>query len=142
MRDAIGWWVDLAIGVVLMAMCMINLGGLTTEWNTPIADAIEDKTMQKGNLSSYVNEDIKTGRDLLMMLQVADEYTPYPKSIRINDTPIIDFTADWYTQKTAHINLVYSATGEYRLSTLLDKKVLSIEYVENNGDPYWHYITE
>ena len=142
MKDVMVFWIDLAIAVAFLAFAMVNIIPLSIAWNTPITDVIEDKTMRSAILSGAEGDDSRTGYDLLFSLMIADEYTPYPKSIKINDTPIIDFVPEWYTQKSSQVNKIYSATGDWKLVNLLDKGIKSVDYVDNGGDPYWHFILE
>lgn len=142
MNSGISYYLDLAVLVISMAFAMLTLPNLTAAWQTPIITQIEDKTALDSEQSVYTEPTLKTGYDLLMSLVVADNLVPYPKSIRINDTPVIDLDNSWMMHKNENIGIIYSDSGSWKLSTMLHYKITKVEFVQNGGDPYWQYILE
>lgn len=55
----------------------------------PIAVTYEDKTAKTVQDALVVGKPVYTGRDLLSVIMVMDEFVPYPRKIRINDGPVI-----------------------------------------------------
>lgn len=85
----------------------------------------------------------KYGRDILFSLINTDIMSPYPRAIKINDTPVIKIDNLFLTTKMRNVAMIYSSTGEYKLSTMLDWKVTSEKYVYDDGDfAYIHYTLE
>lgn len=100
----------------------------------------EDKTALDVQNSLYMYEDIKTGKDLMMSLVVVDDNVAFPRSIRINNTPIIDLNNAWIINKYTNIVKVYETGGQWKLGNMLDWKIQEVKYEYNSGDPYLHYI--
>lgn len=135
-------WLDLAL-----LICMLVIGTpfvimITIEASNPITSYEPDKTAIDTEMGLIVDDVKKTGADLLMSLAVTDDLIAFPRSIKINDTPIIDIDKAWVIDKSSNIARIYSETGQYKLGTMLDWFVKSVTYVNNNGDPYLHYILE
>lgn len=142
MGKGIDYWFDLLLAVVMMALTVINMPVLATEWVRPLSSGIVDKTTIETDYSLYVEDKIKTGADLLMMMVVADEYTQYPRSIKINETPIIDLDDTWIANKSINISKIYNINGSYKLGGMLEYEITSTTFVENSNDPYWHFGLE
>lgn len=135
-------WLDLAV-----LICMLVIGTpfvimITIEASNPITSYEPDKTAIDTEMGLIVDDVKKTGADLLMSLAVTDDLIAFPRSIKINDTPIIDIDKAWVIDKSSNIARIYSETGQYKLGIMLDWFVESVTYVNNNGDPYLHYILE
>lgn len=135
-------WLDLAL-----LICMLVIGTpfvimITIEASNPITSYEPDKTAIDTEMGLIVDDVKKTGADLLMSLAVTDDLIAFPRSIKINDTPIIDIDKAWVIDKSSNIARIYSETGQYKLGIMLDWFVKSVTYVNNNGDPYLHYILE
>ena len=135
-------WLDLMLLILVLSAGVTMLPTLFVEYSMPIMSYTEDKTAMDVNSGLIVDETVKTGADVFLSLVVADEYCPFPRSIRINDTPVIDITKEWLSNKYTNLQNIYSSSGDYRLSVMLDWTVTSIEYVENGGDPYIQYRLE
>ena len=135
-------WFDLMLLILVLSAGVTMLPTLFVEYSMPIMSYTEDKTAMDVNSGLIVDETVKTGADVFLSLVVADEYCPFPRSIRINDTPVIDITKEWLSNKYTNLQNIYSSSGNYRLSVMLDWTVTSIEYVENGGDPYIQYRLE
>lgn len=135
-------WLDFMLLVLVLAAGITMLPTFFLECSTPIISYHEDKTAKDINSGLSVGEVEKTGADLFLSLVVVDEYCPFPRSIRINDTPVIDITKDWLSQKYSNLQKIYRSDGDYRMSDMLDWTVTSVEYVENGDDPYIQYRLE
>lgn len=135
---------ELALLVLCMVMATFNLVLFTNEVNNPLIAYTEDKSAVDAENAIYQGEVGLTGADLLMSLTNIDAYTPYPRSIQINDTGIIDLNNDFVTNKYVYIQMLYNGGGKYGsgLKTWVNWTVTSVEYVPNNGDPYIRYVLE
>lgn len=142
MNSALSYYWDMMLLVLVLAIAVVNLPILTTEWSNGIAVRMEDKTALDSDNSIYVDDVMKTGADLMMALAIVDSMIPYPRSIRINDTPIIDLDNAWIASKTSNLISIYSSSGNWKLGTMLNHQITKVEFVENGGDPYWHYTLE
>lgn len=136
------YWLDAMLLVLMMALSLINLPALAKEWSVPLSSGIKDKSTVVSTAGVYHEDTVKTGQDLLMSLIVLDDYVQYPRSIRINDTPIIDLDTAWMTNHSANVSAIYNINGQWKLGSMLNYTITKVEYVENNGDPYWHYVLE
>lgn len=137
-------WLDLILLIIVLGFGVIVLNVCAVEYSNPLSTKVEDKTVVKTEEELLIDDSIKTGKDLLMSLVVVDEFVSYPRAIKINDTPVIQFTDSWIVSKNQNIAQIYSATGEYRLGLMLDWKIESVRYVyENNGSGYlWYKLTQ
>lgn len=140
--SGISKWLDFVLLIVIIAASVVILPVVFQEYSTPILQSIEDKTALDVKNALYVGNEEKTGADLLMSLVVVDEYTPYPRAIRINNTPIIVLDKSWVSSKYRNISIIYSTSGAYKLGNMLDWEITSVSYVPNNGSPYIQYILE
>ena len=141
------WWdfVVLAVSLVIGISC---LGAVTRTIAEAELPRYEDKSYFNANDAIQVYQYPRDGRDIMALLMVADEYTPYPGRIRVNDTPIITLDKNWVAYRNKNINVYYSSSGVYKFQDLLDKKILSVEFVHGT-DPatgavvdYIQYRTE
>ena len=139
---ALSKWFDLVLLILILTIGVLLLPFVFIELNTPIMSKIEDKTALRVENALYVGHVNKTGADLFMGLVVVDEFLPFPKSIRINETPVIDLNKTWIANKYGNINKIYSEEGEYKLSKMLDWNITSVEFIENGGDSYWQFRLE
>lgn len=137
-------WLDLILLIIVLGFGVIVLNICVVEYSSPLSTKAEDKTIVKTEEELLIDDSIKTGRDLLMSLVVIDEFISYPRAIKINDTPVIQFTDSWIVSKNQNIAQIYSTTGEYQLGLMLDWKIESVQYVyENNGSGYlWYKLTQ
>lgn len=133
-------WLQLAVLVLVLGMGSFNVSALFREASTPIIRDYQDKTALDAKGSLMVEGAIKTGADLMFALINSDLNLPYPRSIKINSSPIIDLNNEFIANLDTNLALIYSSAGEYKLSTMLDYKVTKVEYIwdDINGD-YWHY---
>ncbi|MBQ2885837.1 MAG: hypothetical protein IJE43_19100 [Alphaproteobacteria bacterium] len=133
-------WLQLAVLVLVLGIGSYNVSALFRETSTPIIRDYQDKTALDAKGSLMVEGAIKTGADLMFALINSDLNLPYPRSIKINSSPIIDLNNAFIANLDTNLALIYSSVGEYKLSTMLDYKVTKVEYIwdDVNGD-YWHY---
>lgn len=141
MRHGIFEWLDIAILVLVMSMSVMQFPILFEETSKPIIKDYEDKTALFAGGSVYTELANKTGAELMMSIVNADENTPYPRSIKINNTKIIDLDNAFIANKQLNISGIYSSSGEYKLGTMLNWNIESVTFVQDkiNGD-YWHYV--
>jgi hypothetical protein len=139
-------FVLLIVGAATSLILMLVM--LTQE---PIISPSEDKSMVAVNGALDDFGEGLTGHDLLLMLMNVDSMTPYPRAVKINDTPVIVIDEKYVASKMGNLADIYREDGDYKLKTLLDKRVVSQEYVyddttnldsENNIIPYIHYVLE
>lgn len=142
MNSALSYYWDMMLLVLVLALAVINLPVLTNEWDKDIAVRMEDKSALDSENSIYVDDVMKTGADLMMALSIVDSMIPYPRSIRINETPVIDLDNAWIANKTSNLISIYSSSGNWKLGTMLNYQITNVEFVNNGGDPYWQYTLE
>ena len=138
--DMVHEWLSLAILVLVLGISTVELGILLREASTPIIKDYEDKTALNATGSIMSDFEGQTGVDILMSLANADLNVPYPRSIRINNTPIIDINDAFLADVSSNLAAIYSPSGQYKLGSMLDYKVDKVEFVSDNvnGD-YWQY---
>lgn len=141
MHNTVSIWLDVAILVLVLGMAVTNITPLLVEASKPIVKDYEDKTALKSYGDTYTESRVKTGADLVASLLNLDENIPYPRSIRVNNLPIIDLDNAFITNKQPNISAIYSKYGDFKLSTMLEWTITKIEFVYDpvNGD-YWHYV--
>lgn len=137
---AIEKWVDLALLVMSLVVGVSMLALIVRVSNTPIAAVYEDKTTVQSIEEIQVDKSMKTGKDVLMCLVVADDLMPYPRAIRLNDTPVVYMTDDWLTSKNKMVAEIYKASGSYNLKSMLDWNVTDVQYVYDGGSGYFQYV--
>lgn len=121
-----------AVTVTLLALCQ-----------NPIIEQGEDKTFATSQGVQYWEDYDIYGRDLLLMLFNTDPMSPFPRAIKINNTPVIKLDKSFVADKMKNVSEIYSSQGQYRLSTMLDWKVVEEKYVYDGADaPYIHYVLE
>ena len=152
MNSAIDFYGDIVQALLCMMVGITTLIMVITATQDPITPGMDDKTIIQ---SEYVHElpqirdsegipqvylTNKTGMDLVMALYLADEYTPEPKSIRLNETPIVDMSQIIYS-KGSSINTLWGSEY-YRYIDFYQKPIYDITYVIDtaNGDYYKFYI--
>lgn len=140
MKNSTDLTLELITLIAALLLGVMAIGIMMQEWSNPLSLSYVDKTMQPADLSVYSSFSTMDSTDVVLSFMIIDEEQPYPKSIRINDTPVVDFTADWYTRRTTHVNQMYSSAGDWKLVTLINKNIADVSYVLNNGDHYWHYV--
>lgn len=133
---------DIMILVFVAIGCTLLLPLYFTVMFTNPISYTEDKTALDVQNSLYMYEDIKTGKDLMMSLVVVDDNIAFPRSIRINNTPVIDFNNEWIVNKYTNIVKVYETSGQWKLGNMLEWKIKEVKYEYNSGDPYLHYILQ
>lgn len=136
-------WLDLAVLVVMMGVATIILFPLMVELKTPVIADYSDKTALDATGSIMMEGEIKTGADLFLAISNTDLNIPYPRSIRINNTPIIDLNNAFIAKLSENLALIYTDSGDYKLKSMLNYKITSISFVHDdvNGD-YWQYTLQ
>lgn len=143
MTSVIEKYIELSISVFLYITSAALTLTLLVLASDPIITQGSDKSFVESAGIQQVQESTEYGRDLLLMLLNTDPMTPYPRAIKINDTPVIKLDNDFIAAKMRNISAIYSASGPYKLSTMLNYKIASYEYVyEGTGAPYIQYRLE
>lgn len=143
MIDVVLDYVELCFSIFLYVIAATFTCALLLNTHTPIQVLGTDKTFIESTGVQEYNEFQLKGSDLLLVLLNVDPMSPYPKAIKINDTPVIKITNDFIAYKMRNISDIYNKNGEYKLSEMLDYVVTSKEYVySGDGAPYIHYTLE
>ena len=132
MISAVMEYVHIAILVLAMVMSVAALLILYGVLATPIVEPASDKTALVASNAVYgtpTELSAERGSDVLMSLLATDEQTPYPRSVRINDTPIIDLNTLWLSDKYNNISRIYNSTGDWKIVNMLDWYVTDVTYV-------------
>lgn len=140
MNKTTAYLFDVVMLVLVMGWSILNLPALMRATNEPIIAGIEDKTALEVNGSIYDSSAVQTGADLVAALLNVDANTPYPRAIKVNDSPVMKLDGAFYANKQNNLSLMFSASGDYKLSTMLDYSVESVTFVPDNNGDYWHYV--
>lgn len=147
MTDVVNTLISIAASVVVFISSCTLVIGLIDIAHDPIIKQRTDKTYIESPGVQDVTVIEITGRDILFSLINTDEMTTYPRAIRFKDsttnrlTPVIKLDNEFLAYKMNNVAAIYSAGGQYKLSTLLDRKVIKQEYIfddtsVNEGNPY------
>ena len=138
--DNVKEWLEFAILIVVMGVSVIILTPFINAISTPIIADYSDKTAVDATGSIMTEDTVRTGADLFLAIANSDLNLPYPRSIKINNSPILDLDNKFLTNLSANLALVYTDAGSYKLKSMLEYKIQSVEFVKDdvNGD-YWHY---
>lgn len=135
-------WVNLLCLVILLGIGITQYSDILKSSQEKAYDTYADKTALDNTKLESISEDMQTGQDILLSLMVLDENAPYPRSIRINDSPIIDLDKKWVANKFYRIRDIYDTQGDYKLGSMLNWRIISVDLIPNNGDPYIQYRLE
>lgn len=136
-------FLEIATSIFLYVMAAALTLTLLVFCQDPIIQLGQDKTLVESEGVQQLYKENTYGYDILLMLLNTDEMSPFPKAIKINNSPVLKLTNEFIANKMSNITKVYSASGSYKLSTMLDYVVTSEEYVYSGTDaPYIHYILE
>lgn len=134
---ALALWLDVVILVMFLSTATVSIGTLLYENENPIVQRTQDKTaIDVENAIDDVRL-IQRGSDILLSLVNIDEYTPYPRRIKINDFPPIILDNDFVANKYLYVSQLYNKG--VTLKDKLDWRITNVEYVYNDGEPYIHY---
>ena len=143
MDEVVSTYLEMAVSIFIYVACTAMTLSLLAFAQNPIITLGSDKTLVE---SAGVQQEYKAviyGRDLLLSLLNTDVMSPPPKSIKINDTPVIKLDNSFLANKVGNVSTIYSNTGVYKLSSMLNWTVTSTEYVYTGpGAPYIHIILE
>lgn len=140
MSSAITLWIDIAVLSTILGSAAVQLPSIIAETQDPIIQMTEDKTAKDTYGSTIPAMRAETGSDIIMMLVNADDNIPYPRSIKINDTPIIDLNSAFFAQQQSNVHAILADSGTWKLGNMQDYKVTSVEFVQDNAEgDYWHY---
>ena len=143
MSDIIIKYVGLAFSIFIFAASSANVFMLLNNASEPIVELGSDKTFVESTGVQKTYEQELYGSDILMMLLNTDAMTPYPRAIKINDTPVIKLDNSFITAKIRNTGNIYSPSGQWGLKNMLDWKVVSKKYVYDDPEgPYIHYELE
>lgn len=127
-------WIDLVVLILALLVGTTMSGICLRVYSEPIASRYENKSTVQSFEAIMVDADVKTGKDLLMGLVITDSLMPYPRAIRINDTPVIRMTDDWVINKNRHVAEIYSPVGLYKLGNMLDWEVVEVIFVHDDAE--------
>lgn len=141
MRAGVAWFETIILGIMLClgAACMSSF---ILVMNSDIISYTEEKTaLDTDDIISEPAAD-RYGKDLLAALVNTDEFAPYPNAIRIDGSPVLKLDNTFVVMKFVNLAEVYSATGQYKLSTKLNKKIQAVRFETFNGVDCFHYYID
>lgn len=143
MSEIIEKYIEIAVSIFLYIVSASLTLTVLVFAREPIILQGSDKTFIESAGIQQLYENETYGYDILMMLMNVDDMAPYPKAIKINNTPVIKLSNEFIAYKMRNVSLIYANSGEYKLSDMLHYKVVSEEFVYNGPDaPYIHYTLE
>lgn len=142
MSTVLGKWLDIVLLVAVMIQVVFFLPVVFVECSTPIIQQTSDKSVVAEGTPLRIEGEGKTGWDIIYMLYYADEYMTYPRAVRINNTPVIKVTSAWLVNKISNVETICSDYSDWKLYSMRDYRVVSSEFIYNNGDSYIQYILE
>lgn len=143
MTEVLEKYIEIAASIFIYVTAAVLTLGLLIVAREPIIKQGSDKTLVESTGVQQYYESELYGYDLLLMLLNLDSMSPYPKAIKINDTPVINLNNAFLAYKMRNVASIYSATGDYKLSKMLNYKVTDKKYVYEGADaPYIHYTLE
>lgn len=143
MIEVLERYIEFVTTIVLVAVAATITVVLVSQCATPIVELTDDKSMVPSTGVQEWEEHTLYGRDLLLMLINLDLMSPYPKAIRINDTPVLRIDNSFIMYKMRNVATIYASSGQYKLSTMLDWEITNIDYVySGEGAPYIQYTLE
>lgn len=143
MIDIVERYLEIAISIFIYVSSALLTLTLLMFAQDPIITQGSDKTFIESTGVQVWDEHELYGEDILLMLLNLDSMSPYPKAIRLNDSPVIKLDNQFLVYKITNVGNIYTESGEYKLSTMLDWKVTSKEFVYSGTDaPYIQYILE
>lgn len=135
-------WYEMIMLMVMLICGATSLTSVVVLLNQPIISYTSEKTA----LDSFDIENVEAteryGRDLLASLVNTDENAPYPNAIQIDNSPILVIDNTFHTKKFSVIAEVYNATGQYKISTKLDKKIKAMRFEVVAGKDVMHYYID
>lgn len=140
-------WLEMIPLVIMLLIASTTTSFLVTQISKPMITYINEKSANDTLDEILEPEGIRYGKDLLLALINTDEHAPYPNAIRIDGSPVLKLDSAYQTTKYANLALVYSQTGDFQLSTKLDKPIQATvfeEYTNSDGttiDVLHYYIT-
>jgi hypothetical protein len=141
MIDIVNKWFDMAVSIFIYVMCTGLTVTLMVVAQEPIINSNSDKTFMESTGVQEKQENELYGNDILFMLLNSDEMTPYPKAIKINDSPVIKLDNNFIATKMNNISVIYSESGEYKLKKMMNWKIIDKKFVYSGTDaPYIQYI--
>lgn len=160
MRAIIVFLLGIVVAFPILAMTISSYAEVINFSNTEqIVQPYVDKTNSivfenfKEDLDNGESYTQKTAADLLMYFATLDRADMTPNRIKVNDTPIITIDDEFIEYKYENIETLFSDTGKYKFSSLLDDgtgnpeviKSIDIEFEDKDTDyenPYYHIIIE
>lgn len=143
MTEVVEKYIELACIIFLFVLSAFLTANLLWVASDPIINLGEDKTFQESAGVQTWDYHHIYGKDILLMLLNTDEMTPYPRAIKINDTPVIKLDNAFMATKMRNVSAIYSSSGNWKLSSMLNWEVISSDYVYEGADaPYIHYVLE
>ena len=136
-------WMSFASLIVVLGTSVILMQPLMQETSTPIIKDYEDKTALDAAGSIMMDLENQTGAAIMMALSNTDLNVPYPRAIRINDSPVLKLDNEFQSDLGSHLAMIYSPSGRYKLKNMLDWNIIGVIYVYQTNDPkYTDIITD
>ena len=135
-------FLDLVILMILLGAGVYYIADAIQDYYEESYVARSDKSLLNSDMGVVNSKVEMTGRDVFMQLVIADEFTMYPRAVRINDY-LIEVTDEWLMYKTRNLNDLYTWMTTYNEGNLLDWKVTSVRYVPKDSSAgYIQYLLE
>lgn len=146
-------WVGVIMWCLIIGLSTTLMRPLFTETDTAITANYEDKTQltSRGGVDkpqvqladgTFIDGTKFTMADLVLSLFNMDRMNPYPKAIKVNDTPVVRFTNSWMVDLNNNVSSLCSSGGSHKFGAILDKQIVKVTFVHDDNGDYWHFITE
>lgn len=135
-------WLSFSTLVVVMGTAAILMQPLMQETSKPIIKDYADKTALDATGSIMMELEDQTGAAIMMALSNTDLNLPFPRAIRINDSPVLKLDNAFQADLGSGLAKVYSSSGKYKLKNMLDWKIIDVVYVYTTSDPKFTDIIE
>lgn len=122
--------------VLLVLVCVLGLT-ITASSLGLIKETSSITQTEKAALVS-INDNTPTkpefnASDAILMLVVQDPYMQYPTTVQVNEQPYIEFNEDWFTNREAQINKLWTSY----LRDAKDKDVTAFYTTYTGGQYRW-----
>lgn len=140
MIEVLERYMEIAISIFIYVVSATFTVTVLVSATVPIMPIMGDKTFIESTGVQELYEADVYGYDILLMLLNTDPMSPYPKGIKINNSPVLRIDNSFIAYKMKNVAVVYSPVGDYKLSLMLKYKVTNIDYVYKGIDsPYIHF---
>lgn len=127
-------WLEAVLLAAFLGLSVTNVSFNMMMITKPLSYTLEDKTAQKLNNANFGTETTYRGEDLLMSLVVIDEFAPYPRKIKIDNSPIINLDSAWVANKVMNVTKIYNSYIKGK-----EDWVLTSTFNYSGSEPYIEY---